>query len=103
MANTFFELTPENYDEVHEKWLRLSTEEIRMVSAGKSRIFVSVTDMDFIQDMLELVHKAAGGKAEIGKLHPNDERRLMQMGYALEQVKQKLIKDIEKGKKKSAD
>jgi hypothetical protein len=90
--NNFFEITPENHDEVFDKWQRLTKEEKFAVSTSKSRIYVSVDDITFIQDMFEMVATAAGTETRIGKLHKNDERRLMQMGYALEEVKRKLIK-----------
>lgn len=102
MANTFFELTPENYDEVHEKWLNLSTEELRMVSVGKSRIYVSVDDIELIQDAFQVMLQVAKHINEEG-LEETNKRRIMQMGYALEQIKHRLIKDIENGRKKSAN
>lgn len=100
MANNFFEITPENIDEVFDKWRTLTPDEIRIVSAGKSRIYVSVADIEQIQNAFQITLQTAENL--VGSLHKDDKRRIMQMGYALEDIKQKLISDIEKGKKKDA-
>lgn len=92
MANTFFELTPENSDEVHEKWFNISDEEVRKVSADKTRIYVSVDDIEQIQNSFEITLQTAENL--VGGLDKQDERRIMQMGYSLEKIKQRLIKSI---------
>jgi hypothetical protein len=100
MANEFFKITPENHAEVFDKWLTLTPDEIKAVSAAKSRIYVSVADIEQIQNAFEITLQIAENLVD--GLNKNDERRIMQMGYALEDIKQKLIRDIEKGKKKNA-
>lgn len=95
MANNFFKITPENINEAFDKWRTLTPDEIKTVSAAKSRIYVSVADIDLIQDAFE-------SSVANGFLNEHDKRRVMQMGYALEEIKDKLISDIEKGKKKNA-
>jgi hypothetical protein len=102
MSNTFFEITPENHNEVFNKWRDLTDDEMRIVSAptSKSRIYVSVADIEQIQNAFEITLQTAENL--VGGLNKQDERRIMQMGYALEEIKQKLIKDIASGKKKDA-
>lgn len=101
MSNTFFEITPENHDEVFDKWRNLTDEELRATSAAKSRIYVSVADIEQIQNAFEITLQTAENL--VGGLNKQDERRIMQMGYALEEIKQELIRDIEKGKKNAGD
>jgi hypothetical protein len=93
MGNTFFDMhsSHEQYDEIHQKYLRLTSEEIRAVSVSKSRVYLSVADMDFIQDALQIMIQTA---EEIGGLNETDQRRAMQMGYGLEKIKHKLQKRI---------
>jgi hypothetical protein len=92
MPNTFFELTPENYDEVFNKWRIFTDDEIRAASAAKSRIYVSVADIEQIQNAFEITLQTAENL--VGGLNKDDERRIMQMGYALQEIKEKLIKRI---------
>lgn len=98
MSNGFFRLydSPEQYDEVHNKYFVLTTQEMRDVSAPKSRLYLSVADMDLFQDALELL--VAEG---IGHGRKVNKRRVMQMGYALEELKHKLQKRIDAAEKKS--
>lgn len=84
MSNKFFKLTYKNYNEIFDKWQQLTDDEI---SAAKSRIYVSVADIDLIQDAFQYAVQNAG-------LHPEPHGRYMQLGYALEEIKQKLIKRI---------
>lgn len=85
MSNKFFKLTSKNYNEIFDKWQQLTDDEI---SAAKSRIYVSVADIDLIQDAFQMLHEESEG------LKDYDTRQVMQMGYALEEIKQKLIKRI---------
>lgn len=95
MGNTFFEMhqSPEQYDEVYDKWLRLSREEQEALNVPKSRIYVSVEDIETLQDGLQEIIDSA---VEYGRNVPN-ERRLMQMGYVLEEIKHKLKKRTKNG------
>lgn len=97
MGNTFFEMhqSPEQYDEVYEKWLKVTPAEQKNLNPPKSRIYVSVEDIETIQDALEtmiLMHDPSSG------IHTGaNERKLRQMGYGLEEIKQKLIKRTQSG------
>jgi DNA-directed RNA polymerase specialized sigma subunit len=98
MANEFFEVnSPEEEEEVYQKYLKLTPEEVRRVSSRKSRLYLSVEDMDLIQDgfqtLIEVVESVGGDVA--------NKRRVMQMGYALEDIKQKLKRRIEREDKRN--
>lgn len=99
MTNTFFEMyqSPEQYDEIYDKWKVLTKDEQKaLVEAPKARLYVSVEDIDLIQDalqcMLQNEYAKTGGKSKESPEH----RRVMQLGYALEEVKDKLKRRIAK-------
>lgn len=96
VSNSFFSLydSPEQYDEAYDKWMRLTLQEQAALIVPKSRIYVSVADIERIQNAFEIVLQTADRL--VGGLNKQDERRIMQMGYALEEIKHKLQKRIAK-------
>lgn len=88
MANEYFDLysSPERYDEIYEKYLRISfVESKRLAEVKKTRIYLSVEEIDLIQDALQvMLQNVTDGMEEYS------EHRVMQMGYSLEEVKHKL-------------
>jgi hypothetical protein len=88
MSNEYFKTnTLEEYNEAFEKWRVLTDNELCEISVKKSRIFVSVADMDLILDAFE-------SAVANGLTNSQETRRIMQMGYALEEIKEKLKKRI---------
>lgn len=94
MSNTFFEIdSPEKHDEVYNKWLKVTPQEQKALNVPKSRIYVSVADIDTLQDALQVMIEA---ESRLSGLPPTNERKLRQMGYALEEIKNKLKKRVAK-------
>lgn len=92
MSNDFFKInSPEEFDEVQEKWRNLSSTELRTISVSKSRIYVSVADMDMLLEGLESIIEL-----KYGQISEGQKRRIMQMGYSLQEIKERLIKRIER-------
>ena len=81
-----FEITPENIDEVYDKYLKLSTVETNVLaSSEKKRLYFTKEQLQLLQNCIQIALQTAD--YEFGGLH--DERDLMQMGYMLEDVKSK--------------
>jgi hypothetical protein len=93
--NTRFEITPENHNEVFDKWRKISPEEAEDSEATpRFRIFISVEDIEQIQNAFEITLQTAENL--VGGLHKDDLRKIMQLGYGLEEVKQSIIKKSKK-------
>ena len=89
MANNYFEISgPEEYNEVYEKWMTPTPEELKKLSVPKARLFASVEEIEILQNGLKAIIEWS---TEYGVKLTN-ERKLMQMGYGLEEIKTKLKK-----------
>jgi hypothetical protein len=95
MANRFFSMDSlEEYEKAFNKWLVLSSEEMKDTRyAPKARIFVSVEEIEIIQDAFRVMIQTVENLGFDG-LEENQERKVMRMGYALEEVKTKLQRRI---------
>lgn len=92
MGNTFFEMhsSPEKYNQIYDDYMRLSAAELRVLNVPKSRIYVSILDIEIIQNCLQ--YALENDK----QLDSPSKRRMLQKGYALEEIKQKLAKRVTK-------
>ncbi|MFE1915003.1 hypothetical protein [Streptomyces anandii] len=88
MPNTFFELTPENYDEVYEKWMRVTPKEQAALNTTKVRVFLDEETIEILQNALEITLQTADNL--VGALNEHEKRRIMQLGYGLEEQKERL-------------
>lgn len=88
MTNTFFASDgPEEYDELYFKWMVLTPDELGEQNVHKVQCYLDLQTIDDIQDALELtITEGKGHGAEFS------ERRLMQLGIGLEELKDKLKK-----------
>lgn len=76
-----FEITSENFDEIYDKWINPTKEEIQAyANVYKYQIVhLAVADIELLQDSLIAMLS--------GPLTSEYRRRVMQMGYGLEHIK----------------
>lgn len=94
MSDYFKVNSPEEWQESYDKWRVLSREEQESLNVPKSRVYLSVQDMDTILGAFEGLITQGGPE-----FNAFDYRRVMQMGYSLQEIKEKLQARIEREKK----
>jgi hypothetical protein len=86
MANEYFKIdSPETYNEVYDTWMRVTAKESQGLNVPKKRLFVSLETIDIFQDGLQSL-------VENNNLSAAKKRKIMQLGYSLEEIKLKLKK-----------
>jgi len=90
--------SPEKYNEVHDKWLRLTSKEVAEKVTPKTQAYLDLDTINLIQDALQVMVQTAE------QVHPDglagaDKRKVMQLGYSLEEMKHKLSRKIQRGER----